>query len=267
MAGDYQRHRVCAAGAAHGSHGLGRTDRGREVLVGAGFAARDLPQGRPHALLEDGAADVERQFCQRRVTGQEGEYLALFCFQRLAVLPQVRLAEFGGKRFYQCFGGVPDLHRTQAAPGRGEQDAAERGVECGVGDGLPLALRAVGFGGHAEACGGLFIEARERTVTRLEHGVGHAATAGQRALRVLEPQCLLVVAWRKSHHALEAALQVEGAGPDGPAEFLEGGALPAASVEVGAGPVDQRLCGIHGRQSSETVRPNPSASCASPVCF
>src|SRR5687768_2896314 len=61
VARHHQRHRVRAAGAAHRAHCVRRADRARDFLVGAGLAARDAAQLVPHAALEYGSADIERQ--------------------------------------------------------------------------------------------------------------------------------------------------------------------------------------------------------------
>jgi hypothetical protein len=45
----------------HGAHGLRRADAAGDLRVARGDAGRYLAQRFPHALLESGAADVERQ--------------------------------------------------------------------------------------------------------------------------------------------------------------------------------------------------------------
>src|SRR5258708_26951562 len=96
----------------------------------------------------------------------------------------------------------------------------------------------------------LLVEARHRSISRLEYRVGHAAAVLQRGLHRLDAVRILVVARRDAEGFLEAPLQVKPASAPRLRELGQRDALALAAIEV-------RLCflqpGFHA--VNVTLRP------------
>src|SRR3954463_4004358 len=75
VAGNDERDRVRAAGAADGAHRGRRADLARDVAVGARLATRNAAQRFPDAALEHRAADVERHASECAFAGDECAHL------------------------------------------------------------------------------------------------------------------------------------------------------------------------------------------------
>src|SRR4051812_44841036 len=228
MAWHHQRDGVGAAGAADRAHRGRRADGARDFRIGARLAARDASQLFPHATLEDGAADVDRQAREAAFAGDEAADLRFHV--RQGRFAQLRLAELAGEQLRQLPGIGAELDGANAILGGRDQHDAERRRERRIADALALAARAIGAGMHAKVA--LLIEARHRAVARVEHGVGHAAAVAQRRLHGLDAVGVLIAARGDPEGSLETPLQVKRACTDRARQLIQRHAFAAPLVQV-----------------------------------
>ena len=76
MAWDHDRDRIASVGRAHGTHGIGRSDREGLLGIRTGFAIGNLLQGPPDADLEWRALQDQRQIEVAKIVGEVGIELA-----------------------------------------------------------------------------------------------------------------------------------------------------------------------------------------------
>ena len=116
MARHHDRDRVGTVGGTHRAHGLRRADGRRDLAVAPRFPVRNALQFAPHAQLEIGALQVERQVEPPQLAGEIGAQLA---------------RGLGGDRVST---GAAALQRTP----RLEIDGAQPGIACNQAQGQAI---------------------------------------------------------------------------------------------------------------------------------
>src|SRR6478752_3231115 len=123
----HDRNRVRPTRGADGADRVGRADDLGDLAVGADLAVGDVPQGLPHAPLERGARDVERDVGGRGVTGDSLQHRVHNERERAVVALEVRTRELGAEVANEFGFGVAEQDEAQAARGRGDEQHTEIG--------------------------------------------------------------------------------------------------------------------------------------------
>ena len=183
MAGDGDGDRVRADGCGDGAGGRGAAEFAGKVGVAAGFAARDLLQGLPDALLEGGGADVEREGrgegMLAGLAGDEGDGV---CEPAGVALggDELGLVEALAQVGDELGVVAAEGDGADAGGGGGDEHAAERAGGGGVADEEACSAFAHDTRGHAEGFAGGFVEAAGGAEAGFVDGVDDALGFGFR---------------------------------------------------------------------------------------
>jgi hypothetical protein len=211
MARDRERHWVCRARARDRARAVGHADLPRELAVAQRLAGRGRLERAPHALLERGAADVERQVQRRARTLDERDRGGEPALERVGARRRGGLRKARRERPRRRVARRRDLDGADAALGGGDADPAERRSCERVADALPSGAAAIGRRRHAEEAPRVLVHAARGAVAGAVDGGVHRLARAQRALQSVAAACGVVLARRDAHRALEEALEVKAA--------------------------------------------------------
>ena len=122
------------AGVRHRAHGLRQADALRDLRVGHSRTGRDLAQRLPDALLEGGAAHIERQIETEGRRFDEADHLGHPLLEAFVPADQRRLGKAVLEFAHQRLGSVAEQDGADALAGGGDEDGAERAFADGEAD-------------------------------------------------------------------------------------------------------------------------------------
>ncbi len=218
MAGDGDGQAVGSAGGGDGAGGFGGAEGFGDLGVAGGFAGGDGAQSGPDALLEGGAANVQREIGFGGGAFDEGDDVAEEgCVRRF----DSGVGELAGEVGLEGGGVVAEGDGADARCGGGDEDVAEGAGGGGDADVLARGAFAVGGGGHAELdCG---VETGAGFVPGTVDGFGDRARGGEGFEGFFSAQGGGVGFWGDAGDGFEEAVEMEGAAPCFSREDGEGG--------------------------------------------
>src|SRR5690348_4774810 len=230
-----QRQLVGTARATDRARGIRRADHPRDLAVAARLAGGDAGQGIPNPPLERRSGDVQRR--QPRLSG-------VFAFAELRGdaldhhrkpfvatgihARNLRTREFVAQFLQQGIIVVADIHRAQAARGRGDQYASERACQRCVTDRHARSTFAIARRWHAEQTIRVFVDAAAGAEAGVVDRIGDGCALARRPLEFAEPLRAGVFRRRHAVSAAECALQVTWREADLRGEFAQVRHLVAA---------------------------------------
>ena len=181
MAGNGDGDGIGADGGGNGAGRRGAAKLSGDLGVAARFAAGNVPQRLPDALLEGSGAHVEREGCGQRMlgglAGDEGDGLcepAGVAFGRDELGLVEALAQIGDELGIVA----PEGDGADAGGGGGDQHPAERAGRGGVADEQARAALAHDARGHPQGLAAGLVEAAGGAEAGLVDGVGDALGGG-----------------------------------------------------------------------------------------
>ena len=252
---------IGSAGGSYGAGGGGGAEVACDGAVGAGFAAGDVLEGFPDALLEGGGADVEREGGGEgvfaRLAEDEGEGFG----EPAAVAfggDELSLVEAGSEIGYELGIVAAEGDGADAAVGGGGEHAAKRAGRGGVLDDEAGATFAHRAGRHAEGGLAVLVETAGGAEAGVVDGFGDAGPRERPAamggadwldtvLELLEALGPGELAGADAQDSAEAPEEGEAAGASGLGEVGEPGALGGVLGKILGGGGDDFGLGVGPR--------------------
>src|SRR4051812_15317193 len=235
MARNDDGHLVVGASAGDGANCFRRSDRLRDLAIGAGLAERNLLQLAPDLPLKRRSLDVDRYLSIGCRPFDRGGDLAYPAAQRAGRIGDARARRCGVLAFERRFetaGIVAEGDRADAAVGGADEQHAEPCVHDHVIDLHPRAASPVRRRCHAEPRIGVVVTPAPRAVTSPECGATYRLAALKLALETLAPAGAKVLCRRQTERALEGSLQMIRTHPRLLCQQLECDALIPKVVDV-----------------------------------
>ncbi len=206
MAGDQDSDIVGPVGRARRAHRPGLAGGGGDLGVGTGLARRDLAQLGPDALLERGAAHVERDVGAGAGMLDRADHPLQQRGELGAAFDQFGIGEARG----QLLAPFGERQAAHALIGRGHQHRPERGLHHRPVDRHAFAAADPGRGRHAQLAVHQIVEPRSGFEPGLVDRLGHRTTARQRLTRPLLAQRAGIGGGRKAGGAGETRWKCVG---------------------------------------------------------
>ena len=221
VAGDRDRDPVRRAGLSDRAHGLRPADAPRDLGIARGRSARDLAQRLPDALLERGAAHVERQIEPLRRRLDEADHPRDHPLEALIAADQPGLRKAILKAAHERVRVVAELDRADALAGRRDEDRAERALADREADRGAIPAAAKLRRGHAEEIGRSGVEAPARIEAGAVDRLGDRAALRKLLAHAFGALCIAIGFRRHAGHGLEDAVEVEAAHAGGVRQRVE----------------------------------------------
>src|SRR5262245_3132570 len=211
MAGDRYGERVRAAGLGDRPDRLRRSDAPRDLRVARCRTGRDLAQCSPDALLESGAANVERQVEPQAGRLDERHDLRNQPFERGVAGDQARVRKPILKIPRELVGIVAHEDGAHPAIALCDEDRPERALADGEAYFRVGTAGAVRGRRHAEHLVGFLVEPALRVVSGAVDGFGHRSGASELAPNPHGPMRRGIGFGSQAGDLLEDPMEVVGA--------------------------------------------------------
>ncbi len=221
MTRNRERGRIGRDGACDCTNRAGRPDRRRNFAVRCACARSDAPKLLPHAVLEGGAADVERERKASRRMVEIGEHVRDVGRKIRIGVHSPRGRESRSQIAFQCRARIAELDGADTALGCGNEKPAQLCSRHCIADCLRVATTAKGAGGHPERLALALVDARRRSEAGVRDRGRDVAARREPVTERTKPVCLGVRPRRDSDHALERPVEMRGTVSRGARELVE----------------------------------------------